>query len=155
MASPKIPVEKLTSREIDVLKLIATGRSTKEVATTLGIAFKTAACHRSRIMSKLNIHEIANLTRYAIRNGYIDAGPPSGQPAQIQIELFDRLDIAAMKYRRALEEYGTFLRDRETIGLTNPDGATGARRLRDAEHFAHQEYHAALVALREFLLGKS
>ena len=69
--------DQLTFRELEVLKLIATGSSTKEIAASLHITFKTAACHRSRIMEKLDIHEVANLTRYAIRQGYVDAGGES------------------------------------------------------------------------------
>ena len=56
----------LTPREGEVLKLIASGLSTKEIALSLGISFKTAACHRSRLMDKLGIHEVAGLTRYAV-----------------------------------------------------------------------------------------
>ena len=73
MSQSNASAEKLTSREIEVLKLISTGLSTKQIAASLGITFKTAACHRSRIMEKLDIHQVANLTRYAIRNGYVDA----------------------------------------------------------------------------------
>jgi hypothetical protein len=103
-------------------------------------------------MEKLNIHEVANLTRYAIRNGYVDLGSVNGRRDEIPPELFQRVRTTEADYRRALEEYGAFLQDRETIGLSNPDGSSGARRLRQAEEFAHQEYHAALVALKDFLL---
>lgn len=61
----------LTRRELEVLKHIAEGHSTKQVASILGITFKTAACHRYHVMEKLNIHETANLVRYAIRLGLI------------------------------------------------------------------------------------
>jgi len=145
-------VESLTKREIDVLKLIATGLSTKEIARSLGITFKTAACHRARIMAKLNIHQVANLTRYAIRNGLADAGE-SGRAAERQAELFQQIRVTEAKYRRAMDEYAAFLKERVTIGLGNPDGATGARRLHQIEQLAHQEYHAALVALKEFLFA--
>ena len=57
----------LTVRERQVLRLIADGRSTKEVAAALGLSVKTAECHRSHIMEKLDIHETASLVRYAIR----------------------------------------------------------------------------------------
>jgi DNA-binding CsgD family transcriptional regulator len=146
------PPEKLTPRELEVLKLIAGGLSTKEIGRSLGVTFKTAACHRYRIMEKLNIHEVANLTRYAIRNGYVDLGSVNGRRDEIPPELFQRVRTTEADYRRALEEYGAFLQGRETIGLSNPDGSSGARRLRQAEEFAHQEYHAAGVALKDFLL---
>jgi hypothetical protein len=119
----------------------------------LSVTFKTAACHRSRIMAKLDIHEVANLTRYAIRNGYVDLGSANGRRAEVPPELFELVRTREAKYRRAVEQYGAFLHDRESIGLTNPDSSTGARQLRHAEELAHQEYHAALVALKEFLFG--
>ena len=62
---------KLSSREVQMLKLIAGGNSTKQAAVRLGIAFKTAVGHRSRMMKKLDIHDIAGLVRYAIRVGLI------------------------------------------------------------------------------------
>jgi DNA-binding NarL/FixJ family response regulator len=61
----------LTKREREVLQLIAEGNCAKEIATVLGIATKTAENHRWRLMEKLNIHTIAGLTRYAVRNGII------------------------------------------------------------------------------------
>jgi DNA-binding NarL/FixJ family response regulator len=61
----------LTRREIEVLREIAMGNSTKQVAWKLGITFRTAACHRCHLMEKLGIHDIANLVRYAIREGFI------------------------------------------------------------------------------------
>lgn len=65
------PVEHLTSRELQVLQLVAEGKTTKEIASLLGISFKTAESHRTRIMEKLDIHETAGLVRYAIRRGVI------------------------------------------------------------------------------------
>jgi DNA-binding NarL/FixJ family response regulator len=58
----------LTVREKEVLRLIAEGCSTKETAFRLGITFKTAACHRYRVMQKLNLRDTASLVRLAIRN---------------------------------------------------------------------------------------
>jgi len=62
----------LTEREREVLVLIATGRSTKEAAKQLGISYKTADSHRSRILEKLGVHETASMVRYAIRAGLIE-----------------------------------------------------------------------------------
>lgn len=67
----ELPSELLTSRELQVLQLVAEGKSTKEVASLLGISFKTAESHRTRIMTKLEIHDTAGLVRYAIRRGLI------------------------------------------------------------------------------------
>ena len=67
----KQPFVHLTTREREVLSLIAEGQSNKEVARKLGIGVRTIETHRERIMEKLNIHTIAGLTRFAIRNGMI------------------------------------------------------------------------------------
>jgi PAS domain S-box-containing protein len=61
----------LTERERQVLVLIAEGKSTKEAAARLGISYKTADSHRSRILEKLGVHETASMVRYAIRAGLI------------------------------------------------------------------------------------
>jgi PAS domain S-box-containing protein len=61
----------LTDRERQVLVLIADGHSTKEAATRLGISYKTADSHRSRILEKLGVHETASMVRYAIRAGLV------------------------------------------------------------------------------------
>ena len=63
----------LTERERQVLVLIAEGKSTKEAAAHLGISYKTADSHRSRILEKLGVHETASMVRYAIRAGLIEA----------------------------------------------------------------------------------
>ncbi len=62
----------LTKREMQVLKLIAAGESTKAAAAVLGIAFKTCVAHRSSLMKKLGIHDSVTLAHYAIRAGLID-----------------------------------------------------------------------------------
>jgi PAS domain S-box-containing protein len=62
----------LTERERQVLVLIASGKSTKETAARLGISYKTADSHRSRILEKLGVHETASMVRYAIRAGLIE-----------------------------------------------------------------------------------
>lgn len=61
----------LTDREREVLQLIAEGKTTQEIAWTLGIGTKTAAHHRAKLMEKLNVHNVAGLTRFAIREGLI------------------------------------------------------------------------------------
>lgn len=62
----------LTERERQVLVLIADGHSTKAAAVQLGISYKTADSHRSRILEKLNVHETASMVRVAIRAGLIE-----------------------------------------------------------------------------------
>ena len=64
---------KLSAREAEVLQLIAEGKTNKETASELGISIKTVEKHRENLMSKLNIHETAGLTRYAIEAGIIES----------------------------------------------------------------------------------
>lgn len=63
----------LTSREREVLQLIAEGKANKETATELGIGMKTVEKHRQHLMEKLDIHDTAGLTRYAISAGIIES----------------------------------------------------------------------------------
>ena len=67
----KEPFAQLTTREREVLVLIAEGKSNKEIADRLGIGVRTIETHRERIMRRLNIHSVAGLTKYAIANGLI------------------------------------------------------------------------------------
>lgn len=62
----------LTEREIEVLKLIAQGGSNKEIGDSLFISHRTVDTHRTNLMKKLNVHNIAGLIRYAIRAGYAE-----------------------------------------------------------------------------------
>ena len=64
---------RLSSREVEVLQLIAEGKPNKEVAAELGLTFKTVDKHRQHLMSKLDIHDVAGLTRYAIAEGIIES----------------------------------------------------------------------------------
>jgi DNA-binding NarL/FixJ family response regulator len=66
-----VAADRLSGRERQVLQLVGEGKSTKDIATRLGISVKTAESHRARLMKKLDIHETASLVRYAIRNGLI------------------------------------------------------------------------------------
>jgi DNA-binding NarL/FixJ family response regulator len=69
---PKKDVQ-LTSREMEVLQLIAEGKANKETAAELGIGMKTVEKHREHLMEKLDIHDTAGLTRYAISTGVIES----------------------------------------------------------------------------------
>jgi DNA-binding NarL/FixJ family response regulator len=64
----------LTKREREILKLIAESNSTREIAAKLEISVKTAENHRTNLMRKLDLHDVASLTRYAINNGIILMG---------------------------------------------------------------------------------
>ena len=63
----------LSSREVEVLQLVAEGKANKETASELGISIKTVEKHRQHLMQKLNIHDTAGLTRYAISSGIIES----------------------------------------------------------------------------------
>ena len=73
MAKASIAPDLLSQRERQVLQLVAQGKTTREVAQLLGISYKTAETHRSRIKAKLDIHDTAGLVRYAIRRGLVEA----------------------------------------------------------------------------------
>ena len=70
-ASRDALLSRLTTREAQVLTLIAEGKSTRETAAILGISYKTADSHRTRVMEKLGVHEAASLVRCAIRLGLV------------------------------------------------------------------------------------
>jgi len=75
----KDPFAQLTSREREVLILIAQGQSNKEIANHLGIGVRTIETHRERIMRRLEIHSVAGLTKFAIANGLISLEDGRGQ----------------------------------------------------------------------------
>jgi DNA-binding NarL/FixJ family response regulator len=66
------PRSRLTPREREIVQLLAEGKANKEVASLLGISVKTAATHRANIMLKLDLHSVAELVRYAVRNKIIE-----------------------------------------------------------------------------------
>jgi DNA-binding NarL/FixJ family response regulator len=67
----------LTSREAEVLQLIAEGFSNKQIAAELCISIKTVEKHRQQVMNKLNIHDVAGLTRFAISKGMVERTVPA------------------------------------------------------------------------------
>jgi DNA-binding NarL/FixJ family response regulator len=76
----KITVPILTDRQAQVLQMIANGYLTREIATSLRISRKTAEKHRQSLMDKLDIHEIASLTRYAVSSGVVASNRPPAVP---------------------------------------------------------------------------
>ncbi len=66
------PLDLLTSREREVLQLIAEGKTNKEIATSLNLSVYTVEAHRGRVMEKLNLHSTGELVRFAVRSGLID-----------------------------------------------------------------------------------
>jgi len=70
---PASPLERLTSRQREILQLIAEGHSSKEIAKTLELSVNTVEAHRTHLMKALDIHDIAGLVRFAIRTGLVSA----------------------------------------------------------------------------------
>src|SRR5579872_1496235 len=66
------PIDLLSSREREVLQILAEGKTNKEIAGVLNLSVYTVDAHRGRIMEKLNVHSINELVRFAVRNGLID-----------------------------------------------------------------------------------
>jgi two-component system, NarL family, response regulator NreC len=66
------PLDLLTSREREVLQMIAEGKTNKEIAASLNLSVYTVEAHRGRVMEKLNLHSTGELVRFALRNGLID-----------------------------------------------------------------------------------
>ncbi|MGA7241131.1 MAG: response regulator transcription factor [Bryobacteraceae bacterium] len=66
------PIDTLTSREREVLQMLAEGKTNKEIAVILNLSVYTVDAHRGRIMEKLNLHSINEMVRFAVRNGLID-----------------------------------------------------------------------------------
>jgi DNA-binding NarL/FixJ family response regulator len=63
---------RLTSREREIAQLLAEGKSNKDVATLLSISVKTAETHRANVMRKLELHNVSDLVRYAMRNQIVE-----------------------------------------------------------------------------------
>jgi DNA-binding NarL/FixJ family response regulator len=70
-------VNLLTAREREILQLIAESHSTKEIASKLSISVKTAENHRTNLMKKLNLHDVASLVRFSVKHGLIDPHRPA------------------------------------------------------------------------------
>jgi DNA-binding NarL/FixJ family response regulator len=67
------PLEKLTPRQIEVLRLVSEGNRTREIASRLGLSVKTVESHRGEVMKRLGIHDVVSLVRFAMRVGLIIA----------------------------------------------------------------------------------
>ena len=70
---PQSPFQILTPRQSEILQLIAEGLSTKDIARKLDLSIKTIDTHRTQLMDRLDIHEVAGLVRYAVRTGLVTA----------------------------------------------------------------------------------
>ena len=98
------PSTQLTPRQHEVLRLIAEGNCNKEIATHMGISIKTVEKHRQELMTRLNIHTIAGLTRYALAKGFVSSDTPRTEYEMAQQStpvVPPAPSVAAPKSRRA------------------------------------------------------
>ena len=65
------PLERLTARQLEVLRLVAEGQTTPQIAKRLNLSVKTVETHRSEVMKRLGVHEVVSLVRYAVRVGLV------------------------------------------------------------------------------------
>jgi DNA-binding CsgD family transcriptional regulator len=142
-------VNLLTPREQEVLKLIAAGLSSKEIAAVLGIKVKTAVRNRTRVLEKLDLHCTADLTRYAMRNKLLCSNVKDEE------RLLRDLRRGHQKYMEALTSYDDFLNERENLELANSDSSELTRQLLGAERQRHAEYSSALRAWADLVLGSA
>lgn len=70
----RIPLRKLSQRQHQVLRLLADGCSTREIATNLKVSIKTVETHRAEVMKRLGVRDLASLVRYAVRTGIVSSG---------------------------------------------------------------------------------
>src|SRR5207253_10134099 len=75
-AKKESALPEVTSREREIVQLLAEGKSTKDVASILSLSVKTAETHRSNIMSKLGLHSVSEVVLYAVRNGIVRTSIP-------------------------------------------------------------------------------
>ena len=71
----RAPLTKLTSRQVEVLRLVAEGNRTRDIADRLKLSVKTVESHRGEVMKRLGMHDVVSLVRYALRVGLIPANP--------------------------------------------------------------------------------
>jgi DNA-binding CsgD family transcriptional regulator len=151
----KPEVDRLTHREQEVLILIADGLSTKAIAARLKITFKTAACHRSRIMAKCGVHNAAGLVRVAIEKGLINLSKNAATASdrtKLQELWRERLESAADRYRVASLEFQNAV-DVVSKGLSvYPDGSYAVKKARIAESVTRDEHMRVLRIFTDLIL---
>jgi len=69
------PLSKLTSRQVEVLRMVAEGHRTREIADKLSLSIKTVESHRGELMKRLGMHDVVSLVRYALRAGLVAISP--------------------------------------------------------------------------------
>lgn len=146
MAGGSYKASSLTRREVEVLKLIAAGMTSKEIARALEITFKTVVCHRTHVLQKIDADGIADLTRYAVRNQLIPLDVSAEEQSRQRVRTSQR------QYMEALTNYNQFVAERRESGLSAPDAVERRRQLFREEQRLHAEYTAALRLWADFVL---
>ena len=158
-------MEVLTPREVQVLRLICEGLSTRAIAARLGISFKTAACHRAHINDKAGVSNSIELFRWALRHGYVtlDGVEPSEAPAPMGVNFTDLYTVedqlrheikqARDRHECAMRQFGIAIEQARQLGWTHPDGANGMHKAMAAYNRAAAEYIDALKRFSMFILG--
>jgi len=145
--NPKLSLYSLTAREREVLAHIAIGKTTHDIAQVLGIAFKTVACHRHRILEKLRANNAAEMIRIAIELGLVAA--TEIQPPTEDVGTLYRIYVTACQdfFQEAKKTCALLTPERELPVTFEEWNAMLAQRL--AENAAQERYRVA----REHLFG--
>jgi DNA-binding CsgD family transcriptional regulator len=140
----------LTPREREVLHLIAAGLSTKQVAANLGISFKTAACHRANIMSKLGLHTVVDLVRYALQ---APQQPDGLERERLEHGYLERVREAEKGYRLAAERHKQAItRAQKTNWKLDADGQQALHVAGLMEREAVEKYAQALKVFADLVV---
>jgi DNA-binding CsgD family transcriptional regulator len=141
----------LTAREREVLHLIASGLSTKEVAANLGISFKTAACHRANIMSKLGLHSVVDLVRYTLQAPQHSHGL---ERKRLEQSYQEKLREAEQDYRLAAERHKEAItRAQKTNWKLDADGQQALHVAGLMEREAVEKYAQALKVFADLIMN--
>ena len=137
----------LTPREHEVLRLIAVGMRSKQIANELGISFKTVVSHRTRLMEKLGLHNIAEVTRYALQPQEVVSD------RELECKLGDALRAARSTYRAAAEENKRVIEMGKTAQWRlDAAGSQAIYRAGMIEREAMEKYAQALEVFADFVL---
>jgi DNA-binding CsgD family transcriptional regulator len=136
----------LTPREQQELALIASGKSTKQVAFALGVSFRTAVSHRYRIFQKLAVHNTAELIVRSVRLGLVevDGKPEKTTHLTTEQEWREHLNDARSRLQSASERSREAWRQLQSRDLPSPDGSFGYQKALRAESLALAEYRRIL-----------
>jgi DNA-binding CsgD family transcriptional regulator len=140
----------LSRREREILNLIAAGRTSRQIAADLGIAWKTVVCHRTRIMQKLGLHRTADVVRYAIT---CRQDLPAAEQELLEQEALSRLREAENAWRMAGQHYKDVVaRAGAASWKTDADYQAAVCSADREEREALKKYAAAVEVLAELVL---